>query len=481
MSACNDVERGGGEKAAASEANGCAASCLPKNGVASEAGVGLIRTASKLDLDLNELNLMTDDEVKDAFCNPDNPQTIGFQDVSAAAYKIKTGVLRTPCTRSGLSRKLGIDIWFKKEYDQYTGSFKERGARYTLMMLTKEQKKKGVIAASAGNHALALAYHGQLLKISITVVMPTIAPLMKIQSCKEFGANVIIQGDDLGQSRKFALKVAKKTGQIYINGYDHPYILAGAGTMGLEIMEQVEDVDAVIIPIGGGGLIAGSALAVKNMNPDVLVIGAEPERCPSFTKALEAGKPVTVKAESTLADGLAVPTVGVNAFATARPLVDKVVTVSEEYIALAILRLVEQEKAVVEGAGAIGLAAILEGKLPELQGKRIVIALCGGNIDTTILGRCLERGLAADGRLCTFKVVVSDRPGGIAELTRRIAAIGVSIKDMYHERAWVKTDIFSVAVKVVVETRDLPHAQELEQLLREHYTVVSWALNAIGL
>jgi threonine dehydratase len=413
-----------------------------------------------------------DVDMRDPFCDPNNPITIRFQDIGAANFKIRGGVEHTPCSRSHMSVLTGMEIYFKKDYMQYTGSFKERGARYVLMMLSQEQRKRGVIAASAGNHALALAYHGNTLKIPVTVVMPTIAPMMKVQLCKQFGANVIEHGHDLGESKAFAMKIAKEKNLMYVNGYDHPHILAGQGTMGLEIMEDVPDVDVVLVPVGGAGLIAGVALAVKSINPNVKVYGVESEKCPSFSEALKAGKPVYTKTLATLADGLAVPMVGVNAFATAAPLVDKVVVVTEEFIALAILRLIEMEKAVVEGAGAIGLAAVLANLVPEFKGKKVVIPLCGGNIDTTVLDRCLERGLAADGRLARFLVTVSDRPGGIAELTRRIADIGVSFKEISHERAWLKSDIFNVQVKCVVETRDEEHCRELERLLHSHYASV---------
>ncbi|XP_047475151.1 basic proline-rich protein-like isoform X3 [Penaeus chinensis] len=416
-----------------------------------------------------------DDPLFDPWCDPKNPKVINFQDVSAAAFKIKSGIMNTPCTRSHMSSITDIEIYFKKEFNQFTGSFKERGARYTLLMLDESQRKKGVIAASAGNHALALSYHGQDLGIPVTVVMPLVAPIMKVQACRQYGANIIVKGSDIGECREIALKMAKEQDLLYINGYDHPHILAGQGTMGLEIVEQVPNIDAVVIPVGGGGLIAGVALAVKALHPHVQVIGVEAERCASFSAALKAGHPVYVKAESTLADGLAVPKVGVNAYATAAPLVDKVVTVREEWIAISILRLVEHEKAVVEGAGATALAAVLAGELPELKGKRVVIPLCGGNIDTTILGRCLERGLAADGRLVKFTVTVSDRPGGIAELTRLLANLGVSIKDMLHERAWIKNDIFSVEVKVMAETRDYEHYLELRAALYSRYQHVRFA------
>jgi threonine dehydratase len=251
-----------------------------------------------------------------------------------------------------------------------------------------------------------------------------------------------------------AARLGEERGLTYINGFDHPHIIAGAGTMGLEILEQVPDVDAVVIPVGGAGLIAGAALAIKTLRPSVEVIGAEPSNCPSLTAALEAGRPVTVAASSTIADGLLVPRVGTNAFALARRYVDRVVTVRERFIALAMLRLLEMEKAVVEGGGATGLAAVLQGLLPELRGKTVVIPLCGGNVDVPVLGRVIERGLAADGRLVRFEASVSDRPGGIAALTRVLADSGASIKDIFHERAWVDSDVAVVRVKVVVEVAD---------------------------
>merc|ERR1719210_2938447 len=371
-----------------------------------------------------------------------------------------------------------MDIYLK-DYMQYTGSFKERGARYTLLMLSDAQKKKGVIAASAGNHALALAYHGGQLNIPVTVCMPVVAPIMKVENCKKFGANVIIHGANIGEARERALEIGKDKGYMYINGFDHPNILAGAGTMGLEIIEQVPDVEAVVIPVGGGGLISGCAVALKTMKPHIKIIGVEPERCPSFAMALKAGTPVFTPTTPSIADGLTVPTVGCNAVATAAPLIDKMVTVSEEWVAISILRCIEMEKAVVEGGGASGVAAVLAGLLPELKGKKVVIPLCGGNIDTTILGRCLDRGLAADGRLVKFGVQISDRPGGIAELTTILFKLGVTIKDIQQERAWIKNDIFSVEDIVVVETRDSEHAQEMLEELKKHYKKLSFT-SAMG-
>uniref|UniRef100_A0A8R1UG80 L-serine deaminase n=1 Tax=Pristionchus pacificus TaxID=54126 RepID=A0A8R1UG80_PRIPA len=414
-----------------------------------------------------------DEFIPDPDCNPDIPRQVTFSDISAAAFNIKKGISKTPCTKSlQLSNKYGVELYFKKEYMQVTGSFKERGARFALSRLTAEEKKNGVIAASAGNHALALCYHGNLMGVAVTVVMPVFAPLMKITMCRSYGATVLLKGNNIGKAKDYAMHISREKKLKYINGYDAPDILAGQGTIGLEILEQVSDADAVLVPVGGGGMIAGVAVALKTLKPGILVYGIEAETCPSFTRAYEAGHVITEMAGSTLADGLAVPTVGCNSLATARGLIDKMITVCEESIALSILRLLELEKAVVEGAGGVCLAAILSDKVPELRGKKVVAILSGGNIDTTVLGRAIERGLAVDGRLIRIEVVVSDRPGGIAELSTRIAQAGGSIKDIFHERAWISTDVFSVRVKVVAETRDKEHVLELEKTLKERYTDV---------
>eukprot|EP00599_Poterioochromonas_sp_BG-1_P000990 CAMPEP_0173150032 /NCGR_PEP_ID=MMETSP1105-20130129/10701_1 /TAXON_ID=2985 /ORGANISM="Ochromonas sp., Strain BG-1" /LENGTH=344 /DNA_ID=CAMNT_0014065055 /DNA_START=431 /DNA_END=1465 /DNA_ORIENTATION=- len=335
------------------------------------------------------------------------------------------------------------------------------------MLLDAEAKKAGVITASAGNHALALAWHGKDLNIPVICVMPTSAPLTKIEKCRKFGATVILHGDHIGQAKEFAQQEFPQ--MKYINGYDDPEIISGAGTMGIEIMEQVKDVDVILVPVGGAGLIAGVSLAVKTIAPHVEVIGVEPENVASFAAALKAGKPVNAFKEATLADGLAVPVVGPTSFEVAKHFVDQTVTVSEKMIALAMLRLIEMEKLVVEGGGATGLAAILpEGPLyNKFQNKKVCVLLCGGNIDTTVLGRVIDRGLAADSRLIRFSATVSDRPGGIARLARDMADIGVSIKDIYHERAWLHSRVDQVVVKCVVETTGVEHSEKMYQYLAE--------------
>lgn len=413
--------------------------------------------------------LETEDMPDDPLCNPDNPVRISFEEITSAAYKIKSGIVLTPCEKSHMSGLTGMDIYLKKDFLQHTGSFKDRGARYALVMLNPEERKRGVIAASLGNHAQAVCYHGDKLGVPVTVVMPLIAPIMKIQKCREYNANVIIEGKNMAEAKTIAYKLSKEKGLTYINGYDHPHIIAGQGTIGLEILEQAPDIDAIVVPTGGGGLLAGVSVAVKMLNPNIKIIAVESERCASYANAVAHNGPVHTPIEGTLADGLAVPEAGFNAWATSKNLVDKLVVVQEKWIALAILRFVENEKCVVEGAGACGLAAILAGQLNEFKGKRVVLILSGGNIDTTILGRCLERGLAADGRLVKCRVTVSDRPGGISELCKLLGSIGVSIKDVIHERAWVASDVFSVEVIVVCETRNYAHSMELREVLQSKY------------
>ena len=375
----------------------------------------------------------------------------------------------TPCPASvPLSEITGAQIYCKLDNLQRTGSFKERGARNALLRLTAAQKRSGVIAASAGNHALGLAYHGKLLGIPVTVVMPDYAPLIKVSTCRRLGAQVIIAGRDFAEARAAADKLVDRDGLAYIHGFDDPAIIAGQGTMALEILEQVRDADAIVCPIGGAGLIAGIAVAAKALRPRVKIIGVESVATASFTAALAAGRPVTIPRRATLADGLAVLKVGANAFELARRRVDQVVRVSEDWIALAILRMVELEKTVVEGAAAAPLAAMMAGLLPGLRGKKVVLVVCGGNIDPAILSRVIEKGLVHDGRLTRFTVVISDRPGGLAELTRVVAAAGASIKDIEHDRAFSGSDVSAVNAVCTVETRDHAHIRELRRALRKH-------------
>jgi threonine dehydratase len=394
---------------------------------------------------------------------------VTLSDIRAARKRIAGGVIVSPCPESiPLSEITGAHLYCKLDSFQRTGSFKERGARNALLKLGAAQKKRGVIAASAGNHAAALAYHGRLLGIPVTVVMPDYAPLIKISTSRKLGARVIIHGRDFAEARAKADALVAEEGLTYIHGFDAPDIIAGQGTMALEILEQVKDVDAIVCPVGGGGLLAGIVTAVKALRPRVKVIGVESTATGNLTAALKARKPVKMPRRPTLADGLATLTVGTNSLALIRGQVDRVVKVSEDWIALAILRMVEMEKTVLEGAAVTPLAAMMAGLLPELRGKKVVLIACGGNIDPAILSRIIEKGLVRDGRITRFTAIISDRPGGLAELTRVIATCGASIKDIEHDRAFSGPDVSAVNAVCTVETRDHAHVKELHRALRSH-------------
>jgi len=394
---------------------------------------------------------------------------ITFKEIETARDRIVGAVYYSPCRPTiPLSEITGMEIFCKLDNLQRTGSFKERGARNALAQLSVEQQERGVIAASAGNHGQALAYQGKLLGIPATVMMPKFAPLVKVNNCQKLGATVVLHGKDFGEAKAHAHEIATEKGLAYIDGYDDPAIIAGQGTMGLEIVEQTPDLEAVIIPVGGAGLLAGVSLAIKTLRPKVKIVTVEAENVASFSAALEAGKPTKIVMHPTLADGLAIPQVGSNAFRIAKPLVDLAVTVTEEQIALAILRLVELEKSVVEGAAATPLAACMSGKLKELTGKRVVLLICGGNIDPNVLSRVIERGLVADGRLGRFTAIISDRPGGLADLATQIASTGASIKQVVHDRAFASSDVSAVNVLCTVETRNHQHLAELRALLKSH-------------
>jgi threonine dehydratase len=393
--------------------------------------------------------------------------TVTLEDVRAAHERIRSGIYRSPCPPSiPLSDLTGCEVFCKLDLLQRTGSFKERGARNALLLLDEAQRARGVVAASAGNHALGLAYHGRLLNIPVTVVMPKFAPLVKVATCRRLGAKVILEGDSFEEARRLAVEIADRDGLNRVHGFDDPRVIAGQGTMALEILEDVPDVDAIVVPTGGAGLLAGVSLVAKSLRPDIRIVAVEPAAAGSLGASLAAGRPVQVPIRPTLADGLAVGKVGELSFAIAAPLVDRVVTVGEEALSLAVLRLLELEKTVVEGAGAAALAGIMGDAGAELAGRRVVILLCGGNIDLTILDRVIKHGLAADGRLWRFTTQVSDRPGGMAKLTAAIAAAGASVQEITHDRAFSGPDVFSATVEVTVETADRDHVVALHKQLR---------------
>jgi threonine dehydratase len=392
---------------------------------------------------------------------------VKLSDITAARRRIRGGVIVTPCPESiPLSEITGSRIVCKLDNFQRTGSFKERGARNALLMMPASVRRRGVVAASAGNHALGLAYHGRLLGIPVTVVMPEFAPLIKITTCQRLGARVILKGKDFADARAEANRFVEGEGLSYVHGFDGADIIAGQGTLGLEILDQVPDVDAIVCPVGGGGLLAGVCVAVKSLRPRVEVIAVESVCTGNLSAALKAGRPVRVPRRATLADGLATLCVGENAFGLIRGRVDRVVRVEEKWISLAILRMLELEKTVVEGSAAVPLAAMMAGRIKGLRGKRVALVVCGGNIDPVILSRVIEKGLVHDGRLARFTVMISDRPGGLAELCRVIASCGASINQVAHDRAFSGPDVSATHVTCTVETRDRKHIAELHRALR---------------
>ena len=398
---------------------------------------------------------------------PTHTPDVNLDTIRAARERIRDVIYHSPCPYSlSLSRLCGCEIYCKLDHLQMTGSFKERGARNKLLLLGDDEKRRGVIAASAGNHALALAYHGQDLGVAVTVVMPKAAPLVKVKNTRSFGADVVLHGDSYADAREHALKLARERGRVFVPGFDDPDIVAGAGTMGLEIVEDVPELDAVIVPVGGGGLIAGVGTAVKALRPNVRVIGVEPHHAPTLRASLDAGQVTRIDTRPTLADGLAVAEVGKLCFDVARRVIDELVMVDEAQIAVSILRLLELEKTLIEGAGAVPLAAALARSL-SLEGKKVVLCLCGGNIDVTLLSRIIERGMAADGRLCRVVAQVSDRPGSLARLATVLASTGASVKDVDHDRHFGPRDVGTVSISTTLETRDFEHVAEVSAALRQ--------------
>ncbi|CAH2231688.1 jg2346 [Pararge aegeria aegeria] len=413
----------------------------------------------------------THDVEYDKFCDPENPRKIKYDDILAASRRIAGTIVRTPCTRAHMCDKLGMEIYLKQEFMQYTGCFKERGVRNTLLLLSEEQKKIGVISASTGNHGLSMSYHTTQMGIPCIVVMPVRAPLTKLTKCQAYGAKTLLHGENMAEAKHYAMAMSKEKKLYYINGYDHPNVIEGQGTVGIEIVEQVPDVDAVIVPVGGGSLLTGIAIAVKHLKPDTEVYGIQTEKAYSMVEALKRGERVKINIDATIADGLGVGLAGVNTFYNLKNggILDKMVVVKEDWVARAIMHLVENERYVVEGAAAVTVAALMAGLFPNLKGKKVVCVLSGGNIDTTTLARALERGMAAEGRLVKFKVTVSDRPGGMADMCAMLATTGVTLRDCIPERAWVKGDVFSVELKVIVETRGWEHTKELVEIVKKRY------------
>ncbi|XP_066180236.1 L-threonine ammonia-lyase-like isoform X2 [Sylvia atricapilla] len=417
-----------------------------------------------------------------ASCN----KLIRFEDISAAAFKIQCGVQKTPCMYSRLSKQYGMEIYLKKEFLQYTGSVKERGVLYLLMSLPQEQQRKGVIVASDSNFSMAVAYHAAELRVPVFVIVPTSTAPARVRTCRDYGAMVISYGSAAKDAQLHARRLAQENGYLYLEEEDSAVYLSGLGTVGLELYEQVPKLDAVIFPAGGHcGLLAGSAAALKHLNPHISVIGVESESFPVLQQSLKAGHPTDDQACNnhhfyggekmpyTFGDVSGV-CFGSNSLQLTGKLVDKVVAVREEDILISMLRLLEYERATVDAEGAIGLAALVAGKLPELKGKRVAVVICSGNLELHLLQQCIARALTLDNRVCRFSLVISDCPGDMAKLLEILAREEARVLDIKQERTFVTSELFTVEVICTVETRDKIHTAQLRNALLERYPTTAW-------
>lgn len=387
--------------------------------------------------------------------------TISLSDVVAARERLKGAIYYTPCAHSQmLSTLTGQQVFLKLENLQMTGSFKERGALNRIALLTPEQAKRGVVAASAGNHAQGVAYHATKAGIRALIVMPLATPLVKVTATRGFGAEVVLHGANYDEAYEEARRICAAQNMTFIHPFDDLAVMAGQGTIGLELLEQVPELEAVVIPIGGGGLIGGVACAIKESNPAVRVVGVQTSRLPSMAMAVKEHQPVTIPPGTTIADGIAVRRAGEVTLPVVERYVDEIVTVDEDEIASAILMLLEREKTLAEGAGAAGLAALIQ-KKTSLNGARTAVVIGGGNIDVTLLSRIIERGLVQDGRMIRLRIHLLDKPGALAELTKLIAAHRANIVDTMYNRAYYGVNLGDTTIDITLETRGPEQVQEL--------------------
>jgi threonine dehydratase len=386
---------------------------------------------------------------------------VTLSDIQTALSRIRGSIYLSPCARSEtFSQLTGNDVYLKLDNLQRTGAFKERGALNKLLTLTQDDRARGVIAASAGNHAQGVAYHAGRHGIRAQICMPLTTPLIKVSATKAFGAEVVLHGANYDEVYEEALKRSAHDGLTLIHAFDDDSIIAGQGTLGIELLQQHPEIEALVVPIGGGGLISGVACAVKETNPKIQVIGVQPTRLPSMKVAVAEGKPVTLAPAATIADGIAVRRAGDRTLPMVQKYVDEIVTVDEEEIANAILLLLEREKTLAEGAAAAPVAALLNRKV-RLSGKRIALLVCGGNIDVTLLSRIIERGLVKDGRLVRLRVHLPDYPGALHRLTGTLAQHRANIVETSYDRAYYGVDLGDTAIDITMETRGPDHIAEL--------------------
>jgi threonine dehydratase len=391
--------------------------------------------------------------------------SVTLADVLAARERLRDSIYYSPCPHSQmLSALTGEQVYLKLENLQMTGSFKERGALNRIAVLSSEQASRGVIAASAGNHAQGVAYHATKRGIKALIVMPLTTPLVKVTATHEFGAEVLLHGANYDEAFAEAMRLCDEQGLTFIHPFDDPHVMAGQGTIGLELLEQVPQLEAVVVPIGGGGLIGGIACAIKESRHDIRIVGVQTSRLPSMAVAVEAHEPVTIEPATTIADGIAVRRAGTLTLPLVESYVDEIVTVDEDEIASAILMLLEREKTLAEGAGAAGLAALLQHRT-SLTHAHTAVLVCGGNIDVTLLSRIIERGMVQDGRLIRLRIHLLDKPGALHDLTRLIAEHRANIVDTLHNRAYYGVNLGDTVIDITMETRGRDQVQELLQAL----------------
>ena len=393
--------------------------------------------------------------------------SVTLESIRAAHGRISGHIYLSPARYSaGLSEMTGQQVYLKLDNLQRTGAFKERGALNRILTLTRVERERGVIAASAGNHAQAVAYHASREGIRSRIVMPLMTPLVKVAATSEFGADVVLHGANYDEACAEAIRQSRLEGLTFLHPFDDDEVIAGQGTIGLELLEQIPDLEAVIVPIGGGGLIGGVACAIKESSAGIRVIGVQTERLPSMLRAKEAGHPVTIPAEATIADGIAVRRAGEKTVPLVVRYVDELVTVDEEEIASAILVLLEREKTLAEGAGAAALASLLQRKT-SLDGQRTAVLVCGGNIDVTLLSKIIERGLVKDGRRTRVRIHLTDRPGALHHLTKIIADLRANIVQTSHDRAYYGVSLGDTVIDFTLETRGAGHIEEIRAALSE--------------
>ena len=394
---------------------------------------------------------------------------VAIEDIEAAAVRIAGAVLRAPLIHSdALSRATGAEIFLKLENLQATGAFKERGAANRIALLSAGERARGVIAMSAGNHAQAVARHAQLAGIAATIVMPRFTPTTKVTRTRAWGARVVLHGETLAEAAGHAHALADAEGLVFVHPYDDPAVIAGQGTLALEVMEDLPDLDMLIVPTGGGGFVSGCAVAARAKRPSLEVLGVEVEAYSGFAQAL-AGKSVNVGG-ATIAEGIAVRDIGALPLSILRDLGTEIVVVPEAAVEQAIALLIEGGKVVAEGAGAAGLAAVLA--FPErFAGKRVALPVCGGNIDARILANTLLRNLLRDGRLLRVQMEIPDRPGVLADIATRIGSQGGNIIEVVHQRLFASPTVQAAHLEVMVEARDAAHGNAIAAALEEVYVV----------